>query len=226
MLSEQIGGPVVCPDCGQAYNCARDIHVCQRRKSQKCCPHEEGDHVLTAYRRYCTRCGCETKECHCKALGGLADSCPMHGGLRMTAHEQPPVRPADVVDDTISAMIATYREDESGKFKPVRDRMTAAYQVARAQVIAEALDAVSKIDIGKPIGAVNPIYEDGWAAGWNNASHWWREKIKELRARLAQADKPRTKQERVEAILLAQTWENMNTSKLAAEIIAELEKAQ
>jgi hypothetical protein len=113
-------------------------------------------------------------------------------------YEHPPVQPAgDVVDDTISATIATYREDESGKFKPVRDRMTDAYQVARAQVIAEALDAVSKIDIGKPIGAVNPIYEDGWAAGWNNASHWWREKIKELRARLAQSDKPRTPAERV-----------------------------
>jgi hypothetical protein len=115
---------------------------------------------------------------------------------REGAQTQPPVQPAgNVVDDTISAMITTYREDESGKFKPVRDRMTDAYQVARAQVIAEALDAVSKIDIGKPIGAVNPI---GWAAGWNSASHWWREKIKEIRARLAQADKPRTPAERVE----------------------------
>jgi hypothetical protein len=146
---------------------------------------------------------------------------------RLAEREEPPVQPAG---DVVERMRDAYYTQAHGipEFKEVDvNGMTAAYQVARMQVIAEALDAVSKIDIGKPIGAVNPIYEDGWAAGWNNASHWWREKIKELRARLAQADKPRTKQECVEAILKRFGMCNAEAyPKLAAEIIAELEKAQ
>jgi hypothetical protein len=94
---------------------------------------------------------------------------------------EPPVQPAgDVVDDTISAMIATYREDESGKFKPVLDRMTAAYQVARAQVIAERDARWEK------------AVRDTWHEMPVHLRDHGPDFSAKTRARLAQADKPRT----------------------------------
>jgi len=147
--------------------------------------------------------------------------------------EQPPIQPAgDVVDDTISAMIATYREDESGKFKPVRDRMTDAYQVARAQVIAER-DAQWEKATREMFTEFPDLFQCADVD----------ETVKCLRARLAQADKPRTPAERVTVKNTERYWivyrdgeevvhfhQNIygekDAERYAAGLRAELEKAQ
>lgn len=64
-----------------------------------CCPHLDVEHILTAYRRYCTMCSCETKECVCSTPVGLSDICPMHGGNRLTAQEEPFFRQLDRMND-------------------------------------------------------------------------------------------------------------------------------
>ena len=55
----------------------------------ECCPHKDKDHVLTAYRRYCKHCSCETKECSCKSWRGINDDCPMHREGRLKAQDEP-----------------------------------------------------------------------------------------------------------------------------------------
>ena len=55
----------------------------------ECCPHKDEDHVLTAYRRYCKYCSCETKECSCKSWRGINTDCPMHREGRLKAQDEP-----------------------------------------------------------------------------------------------------------------------------------------
>ena len=72
--------------------------------------------------------------------------------------------------------IAAWKKDAEDKDVLIAE-LTKQVGQARDAALADA----KAIDIGQPIGAVNPIYEDGYAAGWRNASHWWREKIEALR---------------------------------------------
>ena len=77
-------------ECRLTHEC-RICHITVEQLRRKpCCKHPESDHVLTASRRYCTRCPCSTHECTCKtrAEGGLDMACPMHGGLHLTAAEE------------------------------------------------------------------------------------------------------------------------------------------
>lgn len=38
-MEQSIGGPITCPNCGQAYNCIQDIHICHRSH----CPTSNGE---------------------------------------------------------------------------------------------------------------------------------------------------------------------------------------
>jgi hypothetical protein len=119
--------------------------------------------------------------------------------------EQPPTQPDAGQGDVVERMLA-----EGYKHRDDRERMTAAYAVARTEVIAERDAQWEKA-----------IYAESASHGWIVA------RMDDVRARLAQADKPRTPAERVGAILKRFGMCNAEAyPKLAAEILAELEKAQ
>jgi hypothetical protein len=138
---------------------------------------------------------------------------------RLAEREEPPVQPAG---DVVERMRDAYYMQAHGipEFKEVDvNGMTAAYQVARAQVIAEALSEPSREEIAmhdKVNGGHRPLH-------WPDIN-WY---LAYRRQTLTQADKPCTKQERVEEILKRFGMCNAEAyPKLAAEIVAELEKAQ
>lgn len=81
----------ICAYCGQSRS-EGGVDLCYCEKNPVCaeCGHSESDHILTAYRRYCTRCGCETSQCYCATPRGLNDDCPMHGKNRLMAQEESP----------------------------------------------------------------------------------------------------------------------------------------
>lgn len=87
---------------------------------------------------------------------------------------------------TLKATAANWEKDAKDKDRLIAtlESEVARLQKERDQAEAKgrqaALNNAAEIDIGKPIGAVSPVYEDGYAAGWKNAIHWWREKIRAL----------------------------------------------
>ena len=133
-------------------------------------------------------------------------NCPVHF----------PKKEAHTRGDVVERMKRAYgipKDDDDEEACTDWDRtkaMTAVYNVARADVIAEACDAIYK-----------QAYEDK-KDGVGFAGF-----VDRVRARLAQADKPRTLQERVDN-LLAKYPEILATERhaLAAKIVAELEAKQ
>jgi hypothetical protein len=149
---------------------------------------------------------------------------------RLAEREGTPVQPeGDVVERMLQAYDGAKDQDFNASPSERRSCMTAAYQVARAQVIAEALAEVT---------------DDEWGKARPETRMFYNRFLSERRNRLlAQADKPRTPAERVTIKLVSyptigDRWqvlldgkiddafgEEITAKRYAAGLRAELEKA-
>jgi hypothetical protein len=169
----------------------------------------KGSYLLGSACGHCERCADELKRLNAA-----------YQVARMQMPEQPPVAEGDV----INKMLLAYDHSYDSKTGAHNRAMTAAYQVARAQVISKALRDPMANEVSQACSDAYDLHKDDARVG--QIIHQF--VVNRRKHGLAQADKPRTKQERVEAILYhyatgTNLQSDTNRSAIAAEIIAELE---